>query len=106
MHVLVPCSTTCVLRLSIGQVHEKVKRQAVNVMDLYAKRARIERPPCRPDGPEMEEFCKGFQYEPTKDQVGRGAGSEGGERSRSARSLMHLTHLTLSLVTDGSAHLW
>lgn len=39
-------------------------------MDLYAKRARVEREPCKPDGPEMMEFCKGFDHTPTKDQVG------------------------------------
>lgn len=38
-------------------------------MDLYAKRARVEREPCKPDGPEMLEFCKGFEHQPTKDQV-------------------------------------
>ena len=38
-------------------------------MDLYAKRARVEREPCKPDGPEMLEFCKGFDHQPTKDQV-------------------------------------
>lgn len=38
-------------------------------MDLYAKRARVERDPCKPDGPEMIEFCKGFEHQPTKDQV-------------------------------------
>lgn len=51
------------------QVQERVTKQAINVMDLYAKRARIERDPCRPDGPDMEEFCKGFEHNPTVDQV-------------------------------------
>lgn len=38
-------------------------------MDLYAKRARVERDPCKPDGPEMLEFCEGFEHQPTTDQV-------------------------------------
>lgn len=50
-------------------MQERVTKQAVNVMDLYAKRARVERDPCKPDGPEMLEFCKGFDHQPTKDQV-------------------------------------
>lgn len=52
-----------------SQVQERVTKQAVNVMDLYAKRARVERDPCKPDGPEMIEFCRGFEHQPTKDQV-------------------------------------
>ncbi|CBN78452.1 conserved unknown protein [Ectocarpus siliculosus] len=51
------------------KVQERVTKQAVNVMDLYAKRARVERDPCKPDGPEMDEFCKGFDHQPTKDQL-------------------------------------
>ncbi|CAM9410087.1 unnamed protein product, partial [Hapterophycus canaliculatus] len=51
------------------KVQERVTKQAVNVMDLYAKRARVEREPCKPDGPEMIEFCKGFEHQPTVDQA-------------------------------------
>lgn len=51
------------------KVAERVAKQAVNVMDLYRKRARIEREPCRPDGPEMDEFAKGFKHQLTVDQV-------------------------------------
>lgn len=54
-------------------MQERVTKQAVNVMDLYAKRARVERDPCKPDGPEMDEFCKGFEHQPTKDQVSNSA---------------------------------
>lgn len=76
---------SCVVSWLLRQVHEKVKRQAINVMDLYAKRARIERTPCRPDGPEMVEFCSHFPHEPTPDQVRRRFSSAGFSLSGSTR---------------------
>ncbi|CAM9517224.1 unnamed protein product, partial [Discosporangium mesarthrocarpum] len=52
-----------------NKVKDRVKKQAMGVIELYAKRARMVREPCLPDGPDMEEFCSAFKYTPTADQL-------------------------------------
>ena len=42
---------------------------ASELLTLYAERQELKREPCPPDGAQMADFARQFQYEPTVDQL-------------------------------------